>query len=284
MSTQIEQQLRDALAARAAELPTDATARLLAAKYRPRDSIPRPAVAAAGATVAAGAVLATSLIGLGTQTPRALAGWSATPTAPIGDQTQTASEACRSRLPTSKGIERAQETAAGPHRAWPTPPIPAGGWSAVLTDTRGPYTAILFEAAGGRAEMSCFSGRQPAQAVLGGSWGTQTPSPVPAGEITLVSSGGHVTPPDEGSEQFSQLVGRTGPGVTDVTLRLDDGTRVTASSANGWFMAWWPGRHSVITSEVRTSSGSVVRAFGGQLSPRVRRARTAAGTARPRSG
>jgi hypothetical protein len=256
MDTQVEHELRRVLAARAAELPSDASNRLLAANYRPRSGIQRPALAVGGAAVVAGAVVAVSLVGLGTDTPRAFAGWSATPTAPKGDQVRTAQEACMSRLPTSAGIEHRQETASGPHRPWPIPSITTGSWHAVVIDTRGPYTMILLAAAHGAAELSCFSGRQPIS--LGGSFGTHPPPPVPAGHISLVSSGSTTTPRDEGSHHFSQLVGRTGPGVTGVTLRLRNGTRVTASLDNGWFLAWWPGTQRGTATEVTISTGTTV--------------------------
>jgi hypothetical protein len=258
MDTQVEHQLRIALAARAAELPSDASSRLLAADYRPRSGLQRPALAAGGAVVVAGAVVAVSLAGLGTGTPRAFAGWSATPTASRGDQARKVEEACVSRLPTSARIEHAQETASGAHKPWPIPSITAGSWRTVVVDTRGPYTVILFAAAHDAAELSCFSGRQPVPAAIGGSFGTHTPPPVPAGHVSIVSSGSHTSPPDEGSQQFSQLVGRTGPGVTGVTLRLRDGKRVKASLAHGWFIAWWPGTHGGTATEVTTSMGTRV--------------------------
>jgi hypothetical protein len=259
MDSQVEHELRLALAARAAELPSNANSRLLAAHYRPRSALQRPALAAGGAAVVAGAVVAISLVGLGTDTPRAFAGWSATPTVPSGDQARKAREACLSRLPTSAGIEHARETASGPHERWsPIPDIPAGGWHTVLIDSRGPYTVILFVAAHGAAELSCFSGRQPTRAALGGSFATHRPPPAPAGHVSIVSWGSRTTPADEGSQHFSQIVGRTGPGVTSVTLKLRDGTRVRASLANGWFLAWWPGTQGGTATEVRTSTGRAV--------------------------
>jgi len=263
METQVEHELRLALAATAAELPSDASSRLLAADYRPRPGLRRPALAAGGAVAVAGAVVAVSLIGLGTDTSRAFAGWSATPTASSADQARRAREACVSRLPTSARIRDAQETASGAHKPWPIPTITAGSWRTVVVDTRGPYTVILFAAAHDAAELSCFSGREPMRAALGGSFGTHTPPPVPAGHVSIVSSGGHTTPPEEGSLQFSQLVGRTGRGVTGVTLRLRDGTRVKASLANGWFIAWWPGTQGGTATEVTTATGTAATSRGG---------------------
>ena len=257
MDTQVERELRLALAARAAELPSDASRRVLIADYQPRSGLERPALAAGGVAVVAGAVVAVSLVGLGTDTPRAFAGWSATPSAHSGTHVRQVQEACRSRLPTSARIRHAQETASGRHLPSPIPSITAGSWRAVVIDTRGPYTTILFVAAHGAAELSCFSGRQPAS--LGGSFATHPPGPVPAGHVSIVSSGSTTTPPAEGSQHFSQVVGRTGPGVTGVTLTLRDGTRVTASLANGWFLAWWPGSQRGIATHVTSAKGTAVR-------------------------
>ena len=251
MDTELEHELRLALAARAAELPSDASTRVLAAATGPAQRRERPALAAGGAAVVAGAVAAVSLVGLGTDTPRAFAGWSATPTVPSGDQARRAREACVPRL---AGIEHARKAASARHEPWPFPDISVGVWHTVLIDSRGPYTMILLVAAHGAAELSCFSGREPMVAALGGSFATHPPRAVPAGRISNVSSGSRTTPPEEGSEHFSQLVGRTGPGVTGVTLRLRDGTRVTASLAHGWFLAWWPGTQGGTATEVTTST------------------------------
>jgi hypothetical protein len=257
MDSQIEHELRLALAARAAELPSDASKGLLVADYRPRSGLERPALAVGGVAAVVGAVVAASLVGLGTDTPRAFAGWSATPSAHSDNHVRQVQEACSLRLPTSAGIEHAQETASGPKKPWPIPRIAAGGWHAVVFDIRGPYTMILFTAAHGAAELSCFSGRQPAS--FGGSFATRPPPPVPAGHVTIVSSGSTSTPPAEGSQHFSEVVGRTGPGVTGVTLTLRNGTRVTASLANGWFLAWWPGTQRGTATNVTTSKGMAVR-------------------------
>jgi hypothetical protein len=251
MDTQVEHELRRALAARAAELPSDASSQLLAADYRPRSGLERPALAVGGAAAVAAAVAAVSLVGLGTDTPRAFAGWSATPSAPSGDRVRQVQRACSSLLPTSAAIEHRQKTASGTYRPWPIPRIGAGGWHVVVVDTRGPYTMILFTAAHGAAELSCFSGLKPVS--LGGSFATHPPPPVPAGHVSIVSSGSTSTPPAEGSQHFSQVVGRTGPGVTGVSLTLRNGTRVTASLAHGWFLAWWPGTQRGIATDVTTS-------------------------------
>jgi hypothetical protein len=257
MDTHLELELRRALAARAAELPPDVSRRLLVADYRPRSGLERPALAVGGVVAVVGAVLAVSLVGLGTEPPRAFAGWSATPSPHSRNHVRQVQEACSSRLPTSARIEHAQETASGSDKPWPTPRIAAGDWDAVVVDTRGPYTMILFTAAHGAAELSCFSGRQPGS--LGGSFATHPPPPVPPGHVSIVSSGSTTTPPAEGSQHFSEVVGRTGPGVTGVTMTLRNGTRVTASLADGWFLAWWPGTQRGTATDVTTAKGTAVR-------------------------
>ena len=50
------------------------------------------------------------------------------------------------------------------------------------------------------------------------------------------------------------------PGVTGATLRLRNGTRVTASLAHGWFLAWWPGTHGGTATD---AMGTAARSRGG---------------------
>ena len=42
-------------------------------------------------------------------------------------------------------------------------------------------------------------------------------------------------------EEWSNIVGLVGPGVTGVEGRLDNGRVVQASVKAGWWAAWWPG-------------------------------------------
>jgi hypothetical protein len=248
MNAQLEQDVRHALAVRAAELPSDASAPLLAVDYGPRAPMLRPALALAAVTAAAGAILAISLIGLGNSTPRAFAGWTPAPTAARSDQVTRARSLCRSQLTRMSRLERPG-----------LPRVPAGAWHAVLIDTRGPYTLILSEAEDGRATSVCFIGSRR-QGSLGFAAGAgiavRPPAPVAPGRVTYDSSGSSMTLPDEGSRQLSSVAGRTGPGVTGVTIRLNNGTRVTASRAKGWFLAWWPGSHGIRATEVSTTAGT----------------------------
>jgi hypothetical protein len=247
MNAQVEHELRRALATRAAELPPDASAKLLAGDYRPRAAARRTPLALVTFTVAAGAVLALLLVGLSTGPPRAFAGWSAAPTRSAGGQSQRAVAICTSQL--ANIASRLRGRGAG------SIAFPTAGWHTVLLDTRGPYTTVVLEGDRGRAVSTCFVDRR-GQASAGTSVGVRPPAPVPAGRVAYASSGSTTSPPNEGSGQFSMVVGRTGAGVTGVTLRLNDGERVTASRANGWFLAWWPGSHGLSATEVTTATGT----------------------------
>lgn len=267
MNAEHEQDLRRALAAQAAELPADVSAELLARDYRPRGAVGRAPLALAAVAVAAGAVLAISLAGLGTDPPRAFAGWSATPTPAVGDQAQRAIAACRSRLAdlarrhggeTDARIHLPTHPARGPRPRLPIAPLPTRGWHAILLDTRGPYTTVVFEVDRGRAVSTCFVGSR-GLASSGTGVGARPPGSVPPGQAVYRSSGSTTTLGDEGAHQFSMVVGRTGAGVTGVTVRLNDGTRVRATCANGWFLAWWPGSHGLSATEVTTAAGTKVQ-------------------------
>jgi hypothetical protein len=92
------------------------------------------------------------------------------------------------------------------------------------------------------------------------------------GEIeAATSSGTHLTP--ETTAFGLDSVGRApgvssaNPGLTwlfghqpadarGVTLVLDDGTDVTASSSGGWFLAWWPSDQTVASMSVLDAHGS----------------------------
>ena len=256
MSSQIEKDLRDALSDRAAKLPCDVSDGVLARDFRPRGSAGRAALAVGTLTLTIATVFAVSVVGLGSDPPRAFAGWSATPTAATSGQVDKARSVCHTKLvrmaehvlPSLGGQSRGQHPLSAP-------PVPVSSWHTVLIDTRGPYTLILFEAEHGRATAVCFGGGRYGGA-LGAGIGVLAPAPVRPGRAIYSGSGSRATPPSEGSHQFSWVIGRTGAGVEGVTIRLNDGTRVGASRAKGWFLAWWPGSHGIRATEVTTAAGT----------------------------
>jgi hypothetical protein len=80
---------------------------------------------------------------------------------------------------------------------------------------------------------------------------------VPADRVQLAS----VHRADRHGQAFGFAYGRTGTGVSAVSLVLDDGTHVQATVANGWFIAWWPGSHQLESAELTTPAGGSTQKF-----------------------
>jgi hypothetical protein len=260
MTEQLETQLREALAARAAELPLGSGARLRQLDYHPRTRSVRPPVAA-GVLVAAGAAAATvALVGLGTSTQEAFAGWSPTPTQAQKGQLAAADAACQNRSAAPMATRPAGAPAL-PKKAPPPTTIDPGSLKPALTDTRGPFTFVIL--AGDHGSESCING--PSFTLLSATATTGSMS-VPPGKVVLSST--HMTTGH--GQAFSFGEGHTGSNVTGTTLTLDDGTKVKATVANGWFVAWWPGTHNATSALVTTPSGtSTQRIDSGAWKPGV---------------
>jgi hypothetical protein len=220
MMDQLETDLRSALAERADQVPAHAGARLSAIDYRPRGHRLRPpaAIGALAAGAAGTTAVAISLIGGATS---AFAGWTPAPTPPAPGQVAAAMHSCDGQSPIV-------------------------GLPLQLSDTRGPFTFQVY--ADARSSATCISG--PSFTAVSGS-SSSVAVTVPAYQVLLFSS--HLT--NRGGQSYSFAEGHTGAGVSAVTLVLDDGTRVQASVANGWFVAWWPGPHAVKAADLTTPSG-----------------------------
>ena len=235
MTEQLESELRTALREHAAQVPAASIDRLRHVDYRPRTRRVRPSLAIGGlASVAGVAGAAAVVISLTAGASSAFAGWTATPTAPLPGQLAAAQASC----------EASQS--------------PIAGLPLTLTDTRGPFTFSVY--ANSNSSATCFKGpgfmstsANVASAALN----------VPAGQVLLSSS--HRT--DRGGHAFSLADGRTGPGVSGVTLSLDDGTNVRATVGGGWFVAWWPSGHEIKSAELTTPTGTVTQTFN--LSPEI---------------
>jgi hypothetical protein len=148
MSDLLEQDLRGALAERAARVTPQASARLRAVDYRSRSRsrVPRRVLGAVGLSGVAAA--AGTVILLGSSAAPAFAGWTPSPTVPLPGQLTAASQDCA-----------------------------MGAGTPVLTDTRGPYTASIY--ANG---STCVEGN--GIEIKSGSVGGGVSS-VPAGTIEL---------------------------------------------------------------------------------------------------
>src|SRR5579859_3413572 len=201
MNDQLQSDLREALRARAGQVPATAALRLSRLDYRPRTRRMRPpmAIGAVAAAAAAAGILA-SVISLGAGASSAFAGWSPKPTKAAPGQLAAASAACQHSQASDAGLPLA------------------------LADTRGPFTFSVY--ANSESTISCIQG--PSFVLLSQS---QSSSPVnlAADQVQLMSA----RRSGRAGRAFGFVYGRTGTGVSAVTLVLDDGTKVQATVANG---------------------------------------------------
>jgi hypothetical protein len=258
MTDQLETDLRSVFAAQATEIPTDAAVqRLRGVDFRPRGPRLRTGIALGGAVggLAGISAVAVSLVGLGAGSPPAFASWSATPTTAPASQTAAAEAACIARIPTPSSLAKAEADAtnAGPNSpAKSLQSTAPAEWHTVLADTRGSYTMLILEATPeGRA--SCLANSSGPAILAVGPSGSQAASPPPAGQVEVFSYGTENTP---AGQTYSQIEGHVGAGVTGVSMTLQDGTNVTATVANGWYLAWWPGTDRAVAEEVTTAAGT----------------------------
>jgi hypothetical protein len=230
----IEDDLRTIMHRRAAEVPDDAVGRVVAVRYEPRTArrLRRPALTAlsGGAVLAGAAGVAIGV--LGGASP-AFAGWSPTPTAPSPGQLAKAIGSCRSRAP-------------------------FGGLPLRLTDTRGPFTFMVY--ATDQTSDICITG--PSFTSVSG-WESSRPQTVPPGHVDLSTD--HTT--DRGGAVYSFADGRVADDVSAATLALDDGSHVQATVQNGWFVAWWPSSHQVLSAALTTPGGRHTQRFRALSSP-----------------
>jgi hypothetical protein len=233
MTDRLESELRAALHARAAHVPGAAVARLTGVDYRPRTRrLGQPLALGALASTAAGAGALAVVVSLGAGASNALAGWTSQPTKPAPGQLAGARASC----------EASQS--------------PIAGLPLKLADTRGPFTFSIY--ANSHSSATCIKG--PSFMAISGSMATSAVD-VPDGQIVVSSfhstAGGpntHTSFPRRGPA-YSFAEGRTGAGVSGVTLVLDDGSKVQATVGGGWFVAWWPGALEVNAAEVTTPAG-----------------------------
>ena len=220
----------------------------------------RLALSGLGALAAAGAATAAVLLAFaGAGATNAFAGWSATPTRPTGSQTTTALGQCTARLASAGG---------------PQSGIPTSDWHPVLTDTRGPFTAMILQS--GSASATCLTGpsftttaannAQPGGATQHTlSAGTSGPPPA----VSIMGLGGTSTGPISQASQsqfttsdrqpYTLVQGQVAADVTKVTLVLSDASNVRATVANGSFVAWWPGNANATTARLTGAAGTTTQ-------------------------
>jgi hypothetical protein len=234
MIDQLESELRSALRARADELPADAGSRVRGHDYRPRTRV--------------------LLIDLGPQAPAAFAGWSRVPTHASRAQVAGATADCASQV---TGPPRRT----GPASTTAIKGLPSvGTLHPVLTDTRGPFTFVIYSGAG-NASASCISGPNfTSLSMRVGGGGAAAP---PAGRIAT-SLEAHTA---HAGDAYSFVEGHAGAGVAAVTLILSDGTHVQTTLQNGWLVAWWPGSAQLSAAQVTTPAGTNTQRFDPRAMP-----------------
>jgi len=248
MTQTLESQLRDALVARAQEIPSAPAERLQAHDYRPRTRDLRPPVAAGALLTAGAAATAVLVVGLGPRAPTAFAGWTATPKAVAASQTDGAVADCTQRLAAIPTSAAARTVAGATGHPFSLPSVDT--LTPVLSDVRGPFTFIVFANADASATASCITGPEFTSASEARSGG---PQPSVAANGISVSWSAHTA---RAGQAYSFLEGRAGAGVTAVTLNLADGSTVQTTTDNGWFVAWWPGSTNASGATVSTAQGT----------------------------
>lgn len=237
--------------------------RRVPARLRPR-GLRRLAAVGVGVATAGVAVLVLGTTGGGPAS--ALAGWTATPTKPASGETSGALDQCRSQLAQAR---------TGPSG------IPAGGWQPVVTDTRGPFTAMVLRS--GSASATCVSGpsftstsANDTQSTAGSQHsasgstsggGTADGSAPPSVSIFDPRSGpiNHASEADlttSSGKQYTLVQGQLAAGVTGVTLLLSDGSNVQATVEDRSLIAWWPGSATVSSARVQTGAGVSTQKLG----------------------
>ena len=179
--------------------------------------------------------VATALVLFGAGTSPAFAAWTASPTTPASGQVAAAEAACGAR-PTN-----------------PPPGAPTLPSTLSLTDTRGPFTLLLFGAnTTSQGALMCMSGPDGTQFSIASGGQPALPGPV---QVTLDRLQGA----SANGENYTIAEGSTGSAVSAATLVLTDGTRVATTVGNGLFLAWWPGSATVTSATLTTPSGTTTQ-------------------------
>jgi hypothetical protein len=200
-------------------------------------------VVVAGAAGVAAAVSAL-VMGGGSTRPPAFAGWSAVPSALDASQVSTADTTCQAQLagsaPRNLGFD-------------PSSLAPE------LTDVRGPFTVTVFTDSA-QDEALCMT--TPDSSNTAWQWIARPEVPVGPSAVAVdrISSG------SQDRQSYTLVVGRTGSGVTGVTLVLSNESDVTATTGNGLFIAWWPGDQGIASAEVTAPNGVLTQTLVTQPS------------------
>lgn len=179
--------------------------------------VPRLAIGLGAASVAAvvATVVGTSFV----STPV----WAAAPDSLTGTDLARAAQDCQGSLADLPNVAQ------------------LGQSPAAIGERRGSTTSVLLTGSG--AVGLCIGDG----AARYGGVVDAVPAPASGGLAVMVAT---VVP---GESPTSLVQGRVGPGVASVQVRTADGRTVTASTSDGYFLAWWP---STAAAETATALGA----------------------------
>ncbi|MEU8239408.1 hypothetical protein AB0C07_14290 [Actinoplanes missouriensis] len=180
-------------------------------------SSPRRWIAAGAAAVAAGALAVVTVpILVPGAAEKAVASWTAMPTARTGEQVMKEAEVCG-----------AGEVGGSSSTVSPS--------DVILAEQRGDATLLIMRKNTGDV-VECLIVGKDQVASMGLTNGSPLPKP-PAGTVNLetMSSAG------DGDGMWSNIVGLAADDVKAVEIRLQNGRTFQASVRGGWWGAWWPG-------------------------------------------
>jgi hypothetical protein len=250
MISQLEDDLRQALADKAREVPDSTAIRLSSADYHPRTHYPHRRFALGAAGVVVVALIASILFGNVGPGRQVQAAWSATPTMPTRGQLAAAEASCRRTIN--------QFNSHYPSHFSSTPyPRQAQQWGQILTQTRGPFTLVVYKATTRDFNLqACLTtGAADRYGQLSGT-GSGMPISLASNTITAAGLGS--------SGSYSVAIGEAGSAVTGVTFVMAQGTRtirIVASVAHGIYALWWPGNMLTKSVQVTTPQGTTSGSF-----------------------
>jgi hypothetical protein len=174
--------------------------------------------------------------------------------APLASASAAAASSCRTFWAKSAPIRNHLGNDLTTPPSGPLPPY-------IVGDGGGQNAALLF--VGSRGSYECFVGSPSSVVGMGGSPdGSTSRSPSAAHPVTL-SSPALFT--DSGAK-FRVVTGQAARDVTSITLRLSDDTMIHPALGHGYFIAWWPGTATVVSSAF-SIHGLVHRSGGAPSSP-----------------
>jgi hypothetical protein len=247
MTDTLEQELRLALAEKAAAFPAGAHERLEQIDYGPKNARLRRRTAFGLAGLATVAAIAVVIALLSSSTPAlrqpASTGHAVVPAAFVG-WTPAPSKATAKRI----AVYAKRCRWAASYRSQLKAPL--------IADIRGPYTALLFVDERENYQRFCLYG--PHVGLQGA--GTLAAPPVfesaPIGPRGIEDNhmGGSCDPAD--GRAVTQMHGPVGAEVIGATFVFANGAKVDATVRKGYYFAWWPWSDSPKSITVYTTSGT----------------------------